>query len=198
MNRLLLPGALAVAFLLGSTPAHAGTITLTPAEMIPANLGSTNCEPGCVYTAFGLLNDGSLSLYYRANVAPQGQTAAVEEGASPFVAAYNTIFANLVNDPQDATIAFGGGTSIPCPRCFLVVKDGNQNPSFYFYNLGSWNGTDTIELRGFWPNQGAISHLSIWGAEEIDIPHAPEPATLMLVGVGLTAGLSRLRRRARS
>jgi len=44
----------------------AQALSLTPASpgVIPGDLGPSNCEPGCVYTAFGLANDGSLTLYH--------------------------------------------------------------------------------------------------------------------------------------
>lgn len=61
-------------------------------------------------------------------------------------------------------------------------------------NLG-WNGTDDLLLRGFWPNQGAISHVSLYGTEGSSDNITPEPALLGLFGTALALVGARLRRR---
>lgn len=170
------------------------TIVLNPSSpgVMGANLGAGNCEPGCIYTAFGLTNaagsEDDLVLYYKANV--DGS----EEGT--FAASYETTFDSTPSDPQDALIEYISGASIDCPECYLAIKDGNQTPSYYFYNLSAWDGLEPISLQDFWPQQGAISHISIWGREDGGggQQEIPEPATLALVGLGLLAAGS-LRRR---
>lgn len=174
-------------------PAQA-TIVLNPSSpgMIGANLGAANCEPGCIYTTFGLTNapgsEDDLVLYYKADVGGSD--------SGTFAASYLTTFANTATDPEDALIQYISGASIDCPECYLAIKDGNQNPSYYFYDLAAWDGTETISLQDFWPQQGAISHISIWGREDGGggQQEIPEPATLALVGLGLLAAGS-LRRR---
>ena len=188
------PFVVALAGAMAAT-SHA-TIVLTPSSpgMIAANLGPSNCEAGCIYTAFGLTNApgpaDDLVLYYKADVGGSD--------SGMFAASYDTTFANTATDPEDALIQFISGASIGCPECYLAIKDGNQDPSYYFYNLSGWDGTEAISLENFWPQQGAISHVSIWGREDGggQQEEIPEPLTLALVGLGLLAAGS-VRRRQR-
>ncbi len=178
-----------LALLLGAAAEEArADIVLTPstAGVFGANLGQSNCEPGCVYTAFSLTNDGSLSLLYK------GETNDPDSGL--FKASYDTIFSNAPGDPADALISFVGGSVIACPTCYLAIKDGNHQPSYYFYDLAAWNGTESLVLEDFWPQQGAISHVSIWGASA-PRQDVAEPATVALVGLALLAA-GAMRRRA--
>jgi hypothetical protein len=100
-----------------------------------------------------------------------------------FASSYDTVFSNSATDPQDALISYISGATINCPECFLLVKDGASDPNWYLFDISFWNGTDTLDLQEFWPNQGAISHVSIYG----DASNVPEPSTLTLLGLGLLA-----------
>lgn len=66
------------------------------------------------------------------------------------------------------------------------------------------SGQEAIELRYFWPNNGAISNVAIWGGgagngDDGGTPPSqiPEPGVLMLLGAGLLGlGLGRRRQTA--
>lgn len=147
------------------TPSTSGVIAGTA-------YGPDNCEPGCVETVF---KTDDLTLLYKADV---GEIVSEEGAFAPY---YNTQFTNSQFDPSGAVITNLLGGWITCGECYLAIKDGKHSPGYYFYNLSGWNGTETITLANFWPNEGAISHVSIWG----DHTSVPEPGTLSLLGAGL-------------
>lgn len=134
-----------------------------------------------------IVGAGSLSAVYTQNVGGS------EEGS--FGSSYTTTFSNTPQDPADALIDYISGPSITGPSIYLYVKDGNQNPAWYIFNLSAlgWNGVDDLNLTGFWPNQGAISHVTILTGDTGNrVPDAG--GTLALMGVALCS-LGLLRRK---
>jgi hypothetical protein len=133
-----------------------------------------------------LAGEGITDLAYKQNV------GGAEEG--PLASYYTTIFYNSPTDPAEATITWDGGMSLF--GGYLLVKDGNQTPAWYLFDLGTrgWNGEEIIKLKNFWPDQGAISHVSLYSGESA--APVPEPTTMLLIGTGI-AGLAATGRRRR-
>lgn len=194
--------ALALGLAMGAQVA-AATIEITP-DTTPKWTSSLNKNMSAAEVSV-LVGVADLVEVYKQNVSDASDTGSAASW-------YGTVFDNTPTDPQEATITWVGPGYISCPECFLLVKDGNQDPNQYVFDLwadvGSsikWNGKDTLHLSGFWPNQGSISHVAIYAKEvlactgpECTPERVPAPATLGLLGIGAIAAAVARRRGERS
>ena len=124
------------------------------------------------------------TLLYKSNVSG---TTGLGADQGPYASSYQALFANTATDPSDAVINYVyGSDAIGCGVCYLLVKDGNNNPAQYLFDISGWNGLEEIRLAGFWPSQGAISNVAIYSGTPV-----PEPGTLLLLSMGATGLIAR-------
>ena len=167
--------------------AHA--LSITPATT-PQWTGLVNSTSGALAEIAGL------GITLGTEVYKQDQGAASDSGS--LANYYKTTFSDTPTDPSGATIAQTvAGAPAPSPVAkYLLVKDGDHAPAWYLFDLQAlgWNGTETLSLSAFWPDQGAISHVSLYGSQ----PQRTVPdggATAALLGLGVL-GLAAIRRKS--
>jgi hypothetical protein len=190
-------GALLFAGAMGfAAQAHAD-LNLSPGMEDWASVSLNNLQQ---FEVEGIVGVSPLGLVYK-----QDQEGGLESGNA--MGYYTTSFSyEAVGDASGASITWNGPLlKIGCPSCFLIVKDGNHDANNpppwpqYIFDISGWNGTDTINLSGFWPGPGAISNVAIWNLAEAggggggSITPVPEADTyaMLLAGLGLVGFAAR-------
>jgi VPDSG-CTERM motif len=159
------------------TVTPAGAFTTGTQTGVPAIIAEIQANTG--------INLNGLELYK--------QDAGGSESGS-FASSYTTTFSPNDDDATGFKIDYISGSSISANPVYLLVKDGNSNPAWYLFNITGWNGTDDIDGSGFWPQKGAISHVSIYGTSRPGNGVPDGGVTLLLLGSAV-AGLGMLRRK---
>jgi VPDSG-CTERM motif len=192
MNSITKLALTALAGVCSALTAEAVTINITPATNPQwTGTNNSNLSAGAIdafLLAQGRDVNGTLTEAYKQNVGGS------ESG--DFASSYTTTFNNTPSDPADAFIDYVSGPSIFGGEIYLYVKDGNHQPAFYLFDISSWNGTDDLSLRGFWPGGGAISHLTILTTGgNPPPPSVPDSgATLVMLGMAVSS-IGMLRRK---
>ena len=203
MSKIKYTAALMV-LLFASTTTWAATVNITPISYLD------DCWEISCWTYTGENNNAALDAYDVEMIVGETDNLVLfyksdQEGDSGlgndsglFADSYDTTFSNSSSDPEDALIDYISGLVIDtCGTlsCYLVVKDGDADPGNYIFDLsdlsyagleGAWDGIMDIFLEGFWPNDGAISNIAIYGV-------VPLPAAFWLFGTALIGfiGISR-------
>lgn len=181
VTRLLLLAGLSAALV---TQLNAIVITPTTGTLNSTRWeGDETGQPQINVVIAGII--GNSTELYKQNVGD-----ATDSG--PLATSYVTTFSNTAADPSDALIDYVSGPFV-APTAYLLVKDGNQDPAWYLFNLtalgmSTVSGED-ITLDNFWPQNGAISHVALYsgggGGGQTGVPDGG--STVALLGLGLAA-----------
>ena len=163
----------------------ASALSITPAEAV---LSGTDTSQAAIDVLIELVITPAPELY-KMDVGAAGDVGAL-------AGSYSTTFDNEPDDPAEFTITYDGG-DIVGPTAWLLVKGGGPDQFvgdlWYLFNLTNlgWTGTETIEGTEFWPDQGAVSHVTLYGTRGTSVPDGG--LTLALLGLSLMglAGASR-------
>ena len=174
---------------------QAQALLITPSTISLVPSVACTADPLCDTSATSTndINNYIVSTYgvtelYKSNVVNDTSGLGLDEKA--YADSYDTLFKDLLTGTPteieqgklsgaDITWDINGGDTFACPTCLLLVKDGNTDPNWYLFDLGNWNGEETIEIRDFWLGTGSISHVSIYSN------NVPEPGMVGLLAIGL-------------
>lgn len=107
-----------------------------------------------------------------------------------FAPSYSTTFPQNL---KGATITYDGSPDpiITGSEIWALAKDGAHG--HYLWNISGWDGMEQIVMSGLWPNQGTVSHVSIFsGGDAVRTPEGGSTVALLGLGLALLAFARRL------
>ena len=175
----IIGAALAALCFIGS--AHALTITPSDGTINVSRWEGNQTGQNQIDAAIALFI-GSSTEQYKMNVGDGSDSGNL-------AGSYTTTFELTPTDPSKATIKYDGGAVLQNTR-YALVKDGNQEPAWYLFDLTAlgWDGTADLIFENFWPSGGAISHVALYGGSDSSGPNVPDNGnTIALLGCSLVA-----------
>lgn len=157
-------------------PISASALSLTPGNAFLFWTQNGNTDANDVETLTGSLLQ--LTEQYKQN---QGGN---EE--KPFAGSYSTTFPQNL---KGATITYDGSPDpiITGSEIWALAK-GGSNHGHYLWNISGWDGMEQIVMSGLWPNQGSVSHVSIFsGGQGVRTPDGGSTVALLGLGLALLA-----------
>jgi len=117
------------------------------------------------------------------------------EANLPFKDSYSLTYYPAVpasDGPSAGVLKYDGAPDpiMASTKLYLFIKDGNQAPSDYLYDISNWNRMADINFSGYWQGvNGAISHITIYGInktsttpppDDVVVDATPEAASVLI------------------
>jgi hypothetical protein len=163
-------------------------LTISPALAINQGPETKNLDAAHFSGIYGV----QLLELYKQNVGDGFDTGS-------YSGSYSTGF-SPTPDPTGGKIEYGSGSVISgFSSLYLYVKDGNQDPGWYLFDLNNgsstWNGIEDLILQNFWGNpNGSISHIAIYGARTDQTTSVPDGGSALILMGSALASIGMLRR----
>lgn len=162
---------------------EAGALTFTASDaakiILPPNAQGWNDTADRVATAVGVSPGSVGELLYKYDLGDD-HGAGKESGGLSLT--YST---SVDRDEKGFTLSSVTGVFPIADASYLVAKDGKH--AHYIFSLAGWDGLEAIQVDGLWPDNGSLSHVSLYGG--VRTPVVVPPAETTQVPDGGSTGL---------